>query len=163
MMRTGFRNRPATSQPSSMKRHADAIVAMGIGVEERLSEAWVAGSRTLLSRMVENVVENAIGHNHRGGWVRVTGAVRGNLAYLVVENGGPVLDPSEVRQLTQPFRRIGAERTGSDRGTGLGLAIVSSIAEVHGGTVDLAALVGGGLRVAISLPAAVSTSVEALA
>ena len=53
----------------------------------------------------------------------------------------------------QPFRRIGAERTGSDRGAGLGLAIVASIVEVHGGTLELEARDDGGLRVAIDLPA----------
>jgi signal transduction histidine kinase len=147
----------------AMRRRADAIAAMSISVEERFSDAWVAGSKTLLSRMVDNVVDNAIGHNHRGGWVRVTAAVKGHLAYFVVENGGPVLDPREVMQLTQPFRRIGAERTGSDRGTGLGLAIVASIAEVHGGDVHIEALAGGGLRVAIALPLVVGAELGALA
>ena len=70
-------------------------------------------------------------------------------------------DPDEVNQLTQPFRRIGAERTGSDSGSGLGLAIVSSIVEVHGGTLDLEALTDGGLRVEISLPLAVRTAAGA--
>ena len=58
----------------------------------------------------------------------------------------------EVKEITQPFRRIGAERTGSDKGAGMGLAIVSSVVEVHGGTLDLEALSDGGLRVAIILP-----------
>jgi len=148
---------------AAMRRHADAIAVMSIGVEERLSDVWVAGSTTLLSRMVENVIDNSIGHNRQGGWIRVTAAGRGKLAYLVVENGGPVLDPREVGQLAQPFRRLGAERTGSDRGTGLGLAIVSSIVEVHGGTVGLEALVDGGLRVAITLPLAVGAAAGAQA
>ena len=43
--------------------------------------------------MVGNVIDNAIGHNQPGGWVRVTTAVEGARARLVVENGGPVLDP----------------------------------------------------------------------
>jgi signal transduction histidine kinase len=111
--------------------------------------------------MVENVFDNAIGHNHPGGWVHVTTAVEDKRSQLVVENGGPVLDPDQVRQLTQPFRRIGAERTGSDDGSGLGLAIVSSVVEVHGGTLDLQALGDGGLRVAITLPLAVRTQAGA--
>ena len=111
--------------------------------------------------MVENVIDNAIGHNQPGGWVRVTTAVEDERAQLVVENGGPVLDPDEVKQLTQPFRRIGAERTGSDNGAGLGLAIVASIVEVHGGTLDLEALTDGGLRVAITLPLAARTAAGA--
>ena len=106
---------------------------------------------------VENVIDNALGHNQPGGWVRVTTRGEGERAHLVIENGGPVLDPDQVTQLTQPFRRIGAERTGSDDGSGLGLAIVSSIVEAHGGKLDLEALTDGGLRVAIALPLAVRT------
>jgi signal transduction histidine kinase len=81
-------------------------------------------------------------------------AVEGTRALLVVENGGERLDHDVVKELSRPFRRAVAERTGSDRGAGLGLAIVASIAEVHGGTLDLAARDEGGLRVAIGLPLA---------
>ena len=54
----------------------------------------------------------------------------------------------------QPFRRLGAERTGSDAGFGLGLSIVASIAESHGGSIDLRPLPGGGLQAIVSLPLA---------
>ncbi|HUY72127.1 MAG TPA: HAMP domain-containing sensor histidine kinase [Gaiellaceae bacterium] len=142
----------------AIERRAEATSAMGLDVEQQRRDAWVTGNETLLSRMVENVIDNAISHNQAGGWVRVTTAVEDKRARLVVENGGPSLDPDQVKQLAQPFRRIGAERTGSDKGVGLGLAIVSSIAEVHGGTLALEALGDGGLRVAITLPLAVRTA-----
>jgi len=146
----------------AIQRPAETISAMNLHVEQQQGhEAWVTGSETLLSRLVENVISNAVGHNQPGGWVRVTTEVRANRAHLVVENGGPVLHPDQVKRLARPFQRIGAERTGSDRGSGLGLAIVSSILEVHGGTLDLQALTEGGLRVAISLPLAVSTATGA--
>jgi signal transduction histidine kinase len=146
----------------AIQRPAETISTMDLHVEQQQGhEAWVTGSETLLSRLVENVISNAVGHNQPGGWVRVTTEVRANRAHLVVENGGPVLHPDQVKRLARPFQRIGAERTGSDRGSGLGLAIVSSILEVHGGTLDLQALTEGGLRVAISLPLAVSTATGA--
>jgi signal transduction histidine kinase len=146
----------------AIQRPAETISAMNLHVEQQQGhEAWVTGSETLLSRLVENVISNAVDHNQPGGWVRVTTEVRANRAHLVVENGGPVLHPDQVKRLARPFQRIGAERTGSDRGSGLGLAIVSSILEVHGGTLDLQALTEGGLRVAISLPLAVSTATGA--
>jgi signal transduction histidine kinase len=114
----------------------------------------VEGSETLLRRMVDNVVDNAIGHNRDGGWIRVaTGADRAS-ARLIVETGGDVLDQQQVAQLAQPFRRLGAERTGSDSGAGLGLSIVAAIAAAHGGTLDLQARAEGGLRVSIALPLA---------
>ncbi len=76
----------------------------------------------------------------------------------MVENGGPVLSQRQADELTQPFRRFGADRTGSDQGSGLGLSIVAAIAEAHGGTVDLRARSGGGLRVTIELPVALMTA-----
>jgi signal transduction histidine kinase len=143
-------------------RRGDTIAARRLDVEQQhRPDARVTGSETLLSRMVENVIDNALGHNQPGGWVRVITAVEGGRAQLIVENGGPVLDPDQVEQLTQPFRRIGVDRTGSDNGAGLGLSIVSSIVEVHAGTLHLDALADGGLRVSITLPLAVAAPAEA--
>ncbi|MCU1490763.1 MAG: hypothetical protein JWM85_2168 [Acidimicrobiaceae bacterium] len=114
--------------------------------------AFVSGNATLLSRMVHNVIDNAVGHNEQGGWIRVRTGVEGDLASLVVENGGPVLDEGAVKDLAHPFRRLGAERTGSESGVGLGLSIVAAIAEAHGGRLVLHALPGGGIQVRIELP-----------
>jgi signal transduction histidine kinase len=135
---------------------AAAIRAMSLTVPdaEALGSAWVTGSQALISRMVENVIHNAVCHNTPGGWIRAEASTVDSRACLVIENGGPVLDQRQVDTLAEPFRRIGADRTGSDKGSGLGLSIVAAIAEAHGGSLDLRARPGGGLRVAISLPAA---------
>jgi signal transduction histidine kinase len=66
-----------------------------------------------------------------------------------------------VAQLGQPFRRLGAERTGSLNGHGLGLSIVAAVATAHGGTLDLRARPDGGLRVGVSLPSPVHAGVPA--
>jgi signal transduction histidine kinase len=149
---------------AAIERRSGAISLMKLTVDqEGCPDAWVTGSETLLSRMVENVIDNAVKHNQPGGWARVKTAVDGPLARLVVENGGPVLAQDDVEQLARPFRRLGAERTGSDNGSGLGLWIVASIAEVHVGTLDLHALGDGGLRVVIALPLATPTTAGARA
>ncbi|WP_030917640.1 HAMP domain-containing sensor histidine kinase [Streptosporangium amethystogenes] len=119
-----------------------------------LDDAWTRGSSTLLSRMVDNVIDNAILHNHPGGWIRLTATADTEAALLVVETGGRVLDQAQVALLAQPFHRLGADRTGSDTGSGLGLSIVAAIAAAHGGSLDLRARPEGGLRVAVSLPLA---------
>jgi signal transduction histidine kinase len=116
--------------------------------------AWVRGSQALLSRMVENLLENAVRHNQDGGWIHITAATEAGRARLVVENGGRVLEQQQVDELSQPFRRIGADRIGTDKGSGLGLSIVAAIAEAHDGRLDLRARPGGGLRVCVDLPAA---------
>jgi signal transduction histidine kinase len=135
---------------------ADAIAARHLTVHHVTGAdgTWVTGSQALLCRMVDNVVDNAIGHNRDDGWISVTTGADGCLAHLVVETGGDVLDADQVSQLAQPFRRLGADRTGSDHGSGLGLSIVEAIAEAHGGTLELHARPEGGLRVGIALPLA---------
>ena len=133
-----------------------AIHAMNLTVQD-ISEpggAWVAGNHALLSRLVGNVIGNAVRHNADGGWIKITTQTDGRRASLIVENGGQVLEQRQVDELAQPFRRLGADRTGSDKGSGLGLSIVAAIAEAHGGTLDLQARDGGGLRVCVQLPSA---------
>lgn len=125
-------------------------------------DTWTQGSATLLSRMADNVIDNAITHNDEGGWITVAATADGTTALLVVETGGRLLDQEQVTRLAQPFQRLGADRTGSGDGSGLGLSIVAAIATAHGGGLDLAARPEGGLRVAISLPlAAARTGVPA--
>jgi signal transduction histidine kinase len=135
---------------------AAAISARKLTVQETSEPggAWVTGSHALIARMMENVIDNAVCHNTEGGWIRITSGTADGRASVVVENGGPVLEQDQVRELSQPFRRIGADRTGSDEGSGLGLSIVAAIAEAHGGSLDLQARPEGGLRVSVQLPAA---------
>jgi signal transduction histidine kinase len=116
--------------------------------------AWTQGSPTLLSRMADNVIDNAIVHNQDGGWIRVATTADGTAARLIVETGGRALDPAHVARLGQPFQRLAADRTGSGTSSGLGLSIVAAIADAHGGHLDLHARPEGGLRVTISLPPA---------
>jgi signal transduction histidine kinase len=139
----------------AIQQHAETIAAMPLRVDHRpCPDAWVIGSETLLTRMIENVIDNAVRHNRPGGWIRVTAETAYAQARLVVENAGTTLTPEDVSQLARPFRRPGAERTGSGSGTGLGLTIVKAVAEAHGGSLSLHARAGGGLRLAVTLPLA---------
>jgi signal transduction histidine kinase len=137
-----------------------AIAASALNVDVNdCSDALVSGNETLLARMVENLVSNAVSHNVRGGFIRVTTTVRGRTTRLVIENGGSVLEEDAVRELVQPFRRLGAARTGSENGSGLGLSIVAAIVETHGGRVELHAPDGGGIQVIVDLPLAIPAPV----
>jgi signal transduction histidine kinase len=130
------------------------ITQRGLTVESQLLPATVMGNEVLLALMVTNVIDNAVRHNVEGGLVHISNDFDGVVARLVVENGGEVLDESEVQLLGEPFHRIGAERLATGHGAGLGLSIVSAIAAAHGGALQLTARPEGGLRVVIELPVA---------
>ncbi|MFF8905066.1 sensor histidine kinase [Streptomyces olivaceoviridis] len=142
---------------TALTGRAKDIAAKGLTVREnRIDDsAWVWGSQTLLRRVADNLVDNAIAHNDPGGWIGVAVWAEGDGAgavSLVVESSGPVLDQRQVADLARPFRRLGADRTGTGQGSGLGLSIVAAITQAHHGTIDLRARPDGGLRVTITLP-----------
>jgi signal transduction histidine kinase len=131
---------------------AGAIEDKGLDVRVDIDELRVRGSETLLARMIGNLIDNAVRHNERSGWVRVSGTAQNGTVRVVIESGGERLDEEKVRELAAPFRRLAADRTSSADGFGLGLSIVAAIAAAHGGSVELHALREGGLQVIISLP-----------
>jgi signal transduction histidine kinase len=138
---------------------AGLIVSIGLDVQHTPAggagaPVTVTGNPVLLAQMTANLIDNAVRHNHPGGWIRTQITRDGPVVRLLVENGGPLLDPGTVTTLAQPFRRLGADRTGSSIGTGLGLSIAEAIATAHGGTLRLHARPDGGLQAVIDLPAA---------
>ena len=140
---------------SALSDRADQIAAKDLTVETDLDAVEVAGSPTLLRRMLENVIENAVRHNQPGGSIEIALApLRGRQARVIIDSTGTVLDQDAVTQLAQPFKRLSQERTGSQDGHGLGLSIVAAVAAAHDGQLDLHARAEGGLRVQITLPAA---------
>ena len=147
----------------AIERRADAISAMGLDVEQQQRpDAWVSRQRDAARphgrerdrQRRRPQPAGRLGPRHHRGRGRARAARRR-------ERRPGSSTPTRSHSSPQPFRRIGAERTGSDNGAGLGLAIVSSIVEVHGGTLDLEALADGGLRVTITLPLAVRTATGA--
>jgi signal transduction histidine kinase len=128
--------------------------ANGLELRTNLQRASAKGDRRLLERLVANLVENAARHNVPGGWVAVSTRLTGAHAGLTVENSGPVVPGDRVGDLLEPFQRLSRHAPGS--GAGLGLSIVRSVADAHGGSLDVAARPEGGLRVDVRLPAALS-------
>ena len=140
---------------AALDARAAQIAANRLTVETHLAAVEVAGSPTLLVRMIENVIENAVRHNQPEGSIELTLArVDGQRARVIIDSSGPMLEQHAVAQLARPFKRLGEDRTGSQSGHGLGLSIVAAIAAAHDGSLDLHARAEGGLRVQITLPAA---------
>jgi signal transduction histidine kinase len=139
---------------SALSDRAGQIAAKELTVETDLHTAEIAGSPTLLRRMLENVIENAVRHTEPGGSIEITlAAPEGRQARVLIASSGSPLDPSAVAQLAQPFKRLTRDRTASQDGHGLGLSIVAAVAAAHGGRLDLRARPEGGLQVEIALPA----------
>ncbi|MDQ3715381.1 MAG: HAMP domain-containing histidine kinase [Actinomycetota bacterium] len=137
-----------------------ALAAVGAETTERelrvdsvLDPARTVGDPELLSRLVGNLVENAVRHNFDGGDLAIRSGHIDGMAWITVSNTGASFEQSEVGDLLAPFRRGGAGRSGV-RGTGLGLSIVRAVVLAHHGALDLCALATGGLQVRVTFPVA---------
>ena len=126
-------------------RTADAITTI-----TTLDQAPVTGDAVLLERLVNNLLDNAQRYNIAGGTVQISTTAHDATSVLRVVNTGAVVPADLVERLFLPFTRLD-DRTRHD-GHGLGLTLVSSIAAVHGGTVDATAVPTGGLDISVRLP-----------
>ncbi|WP_322778173.1 sensor histidine kinase [Frankia sp. Cas4] len=144
---------------TALAAHEARSAELGVGIHRQLATVEVTGNPTLLRRLIENLVDNALRYNHPGGFVHVgchtasDGTAGARTAQLMVESTGALLDDAEVRELGQPFHRLTADRTTTGSvGLGLGLSIVTAIAAAHDGALHLSARPDGGLRAVVNLP-----------
>lgn len=121
-----------------------------VTVQPVLGPAMVRGDRSLIERLIGNLVDNAVRHNVQHGWVQVETSSDGHDAFIRVANSGPLLPPERIDELFIPFHRMAGDR-GRD-GYGLGLSIVAAIVDAHHGTRSAFARPDGGLEVTILLP-----------
>jgi signal transduction histidine kinase len=112
----------------------------------------VAGDPDALSRLLVNLLDNAVRHAASQVCVSVHGD--DGWAVLVVSDDGPGIPAEDAERAFGRFSRLddARSRTG-EQGAGLGLAIVRSTAEAHGGSVSLSDAEPG-LRAVVRLPLA---------
>jgi len=131
---------------------AEEAAEREVAIHRLLDPAPTAGEAVLVERLVQNLVENAIRHNHPKGEVWVTTRRRAERVELVVANTGLQVAPYEIETIFEPFRRLHGDRLRSDRGSGLGLSIARVVTEAHGGTIVARPREEGGLTIAVELP-----------
>ncbi len=121
---------------------------------EGVSAGRVRGSRELLTRVVRNLLDNAV--RHAATTVRVTLRADADVT-LVVEDDGPGIAAPDREQVFERFARLDEGRARDAGGLGLGLAMVRTITERHGGTVEITDPIDPdfpGVRIMVTLPAA---------
>jgi signal transduction histidine kinase len=113
----------------------------------------VAGDQDALSRMLVNLLDNAV--RHAASLVTVSVTRAGGWALLTVTDDGPGIPAEDIERAFGRFSRLddARSRAAADgaEGAGLGLAIVRATAEAHGGSASLTDA-GPGLRAEVRLP-----------
>jgi cell cycle sensor histidine kinase DivJ len=114
----------------------------------------IRADRVLVSRLLGNLLFNALQHVRVGSEVALSARGRDNEVRISVGNAGPVLTAEQREGLFRPFLALAKDTRA--KGTGLGLTLCKLVAEAHGGSIEVEspwAEIGEGVIVHICLPA----------
>jgi len=104
--------------------------------------------RTLVTRSLTNIVENALHAMPGRGTLTVSAAVEGGVVAIRVSDTGGGMDPEALARAFEPYFSTKAT------GTGLGLPIAKRNVELSGGTIAIDSRRDRGTTVTVRLPAA---------
>lgn len=136
-------------------RHVRTHLGSDVSVDmSDVSAVGVIGDGRQLSRLVRNLLDNAIRHAHQR--VEISLAEESQVAVLRVDDDGSGIAAEDRERVFERFVRLDEARSSRDGGAGLGLAIVRDITTSHGGSVAVVVAPIGGVRVELRLPAAES-------
>ena len=133
---------------------ADAVAAAGFGREGVGVTAAVSGSlppvrgdADRLRQALDNLIGNAVRVSPPGSDVEVGAESRDGAVRISVRDSGPGVGAADRERIFEAF-----EQAGNRPGAGLGLHVARTIAEAHGGSVQLDSTPGGGATFALVLP-----------
>ena len=137
---------------------ADAS-ARGVRLRSRVAtDPVVSVAPDKVQRVLMNLLSNALRHARPDGEVAVVVEENGDGVVVAVEDDGNGLAPGCSERMFERFWRADDSRTGSSGGAGLGLAIAQGLVQAHGGTIWAENRLGGGARVAFTLPRSPSST-----
>lgn len=134
---------------AAARTHADLKGVRLVDDVEALPRMEVAANE--VTRVLHNLLDNAIRHTPGGGEVVVIGVATDEAATIEVRDQcGGIPEPDLDRVFDVAFRSDAA-RSRDSRGGGLGLAIAKGLVEAHSGSIDVGNE-GGGCRFVVRLP-----------
>ena len=134
---------PLAQKAAQRENHSGAEISLEIP-----GGLTVHADPDLLTRVLCNLVRNAIRHAGMAGPIQVRAAVEGDLVRVAVIDRGPGVPEDDLPRIFEPFHQTeGGGKKSS--GVGLGLSIVKTCVEACGGTVSCRNLGEGGFGVAM--------------
>lgn len=105
-----------------------------------------------LSRILDNLISNAIKFSQRESEVKVSTGTNDNQLWIAIKDQGPGFSEEDKSKVFQKFKKLSARPTGGETSNGLGLSIVKTLVERLNGTIALLSNKGHGSEFIIRLP-----------
>ncbi|PHM20994.1 MAG: hybrid sensor histidine kinase/response regulator [Curvibacter sp. PD_MW3] len=125
----------------------------GLRLRVRPCEAWVLSDPILLSRILLNLVSNALRYTRHGGVLLACRPSRdGNHLRIEVWDSGIGIAPEHQQDIFKEFFQLANPERDRSKGLGLGLHIVDRTAKLLGHPLRLTSVPGRGTRFSIEVP-----------
>ena len=138
---------------------ADALDAVSaeasrkmLAMRADLGNAFDAECSPRLTRVLQNLLSNAVRHTPADGTVLISATRVGTELALSVQDNGSGITPEDLPHVFEPFYRADPARSGP--GAGLGLALAKRIVEAMGGSIRAEPNLPIGARFDVDLPVA---------
>jgi len=105
-----------------------------------------------IKKVLVNLLSNAIKFTPQGGRVTVSAEADDEAVTLKIVDTGIGIAAEDLPRLGVPFTQLESQLNKQYKGSGLGLALAKSLTELHGGTLTLESVQGGGTTVSVRLP-----------
>lgn len=115
-----------------------------------LHEAQVSGDPDQLSRVIGNLIDNAVRYANQKVAMTVTASP--DQITLHVDDDGPGVAPQDRNRIFDRFTRADDARSRHTGGAGLGLSIVHELVKNHHGSISVTDSPLGGARFTLTLP-----------
>ena len=130
----------------------DRLVSAGLTLDIQAAGnigSFIADERRV-RQILFNLLANAVSFSPPGGTVTFVAERRPDALAFSVTDRGPGIPPDVLEKVFDWFEThsLGSHH----RGTGIGLSLVRSFVELHGGTVEIASVVGEGTTVTCTFP-----------
>ncbi|RKH10203.1 response regulator [Corallococcus sp. CA053C] len=107
--------------------------------------------RDMWEKVVLNLLSNAFKFTLQGS-VTVRLAREGDRVRLTVHDTGTGIPEAELPRVFERFHRVETSRGRTHEGTGIGLALIQELVKLHGGTLGVRSVEGGGSTFVVELP-----------
>lgn len=104
------------------------------------------------TRLITNLVENAIKYNRDNGSVAVSLNADQTYFYVKIVDTGVGIPEDEIGKIFERFYRVDKARSRETGGTGLGLAICKNIVQLHHGVIRVSSDFGVGSTFVVRVP-----------
>ena len=113
---------------------------------------FVRGDVARLKQIIVNLFDNAVKYTPNGGYIEISVFIECGRALLTLQDSGVGISLEALPHIFERFYRADKVRSYNSQGTGLGLFIVRTIAQAHGGVINVQSKESLGTLVEVTLP-----------